>query len=219
MLCLPDGRVKILDFGLARFEGEARRLASVSRLTMTGLVAGTPGYMAPEQLLGLDVDARADQFALGTLIAELATGINPFEGGPLAATIARVLGSDGLPPSSHRLLPADLAAVAHRCTRQRPEDRYPSTSDVLAAIERCQRGEAPRCHGRLVGARAGLHRRPSRRHARPGHGPASGAVVVALPSGRGGRRLLADDRAGLVGAPRRGARACPGSWRAWRPRS
>ena len=142
VLCLPDGRVKILDFGLARFEGEARRLASVSRLTMTGLVAGTPGYMAPEQLLGLDVDARADQFALGTLIAELASGTNPFEGGPLAATIARVLGGDGIPPAAHRLLPPDLAAVAHRCTRQRPDDRYPSTSDVLAAIERCQRGEA-----------------------------------------------------------------------------
>ena len=143
VLCLPDGRVKILDFGLARLEGEARRLASVSRLTMTGLVAGTPGYMAPEQLLGLDVDARADQFALGTLIAELASGTNPFEGGPLAATIARVLGGDGIPLSSQRLLPPDLAAVAHRCTRQRPEDRYRSTSDVLAAIERCQQGEAP----------------------------------------------------------------------------
>ena len=141
VLCLPDGRVKVLDFGLARFEGDARRLASVSRLTMTGLVAGTPGYMAPEQLLGLDVDGRADQFALGTLIAELATGSNPFEGGPLAATIARVLGSDGLPASSHRLLPADLAALAHQCTRQRPEDRYPSTADVLAAIERCRQGE------------------------------------------------------------------------------
>ena len=143
VLCLPDGRVKILDFGLARFEGDARRLASVSRLTLTGLVAGTPGYMAPEQLLGLDVDARADQFALGTLIAELASGTNPFEGGPLAATIARVLGGDGLPPSTQRLLPPDLAAVAHRCTRQRPEDRYPSTGDVLAAIERCQHGESP----------------------------------------------------------------------------
>ncbi len=141
VLCLADGRVKILDFGLARFEGEARRLASVSRLTITGLVAGTPGYMAPEQLLGLDVDARADQFALGTLIAELASGSNPFEGGPLAATIARVLGGDGLPLSAQRLLPSDLAAVAHRCTRQRPEDRYPSTTDVLEAIERCQHGE------------------------------------------------------------------------------
>ena len=142
VLCLADGRVKILDFGLARFEGEARRLASVSRLTMTGLVAGTPGYMAPEQLLGLDVDARVDQFALGTLIAELASGTNPFEGGPLAATIARVLGGDGLPLSSQRLLPPDLMAVAHRCTRQRPDDRYPSTSQVLAAIERCQLGES-----------------------------------------------------------------------------
>ncbi len=142
VLCLSDGRVKMLDFGLARFEGEARRLASVSRLTMTGLVAGTPGYMAPEQLLGLDVDARADQFALGTLIAELASGTNPFEGGPLAATIARVLGGDGIPPSAQRLLPSDLAAVAHRCTRQRPEDRYASTGDVLAAIERCQLGES-----------------------------------------------------------------------------
>jgi hypothetical protein len=141
VLQLPDGRVKVLDFGLARFEGDARRLASVSRLTATGLVAGTPGYMAPEQLLGLDVDGRADQFALGTLVAELASGANPFEGGSLPATIARVLGCDGIPPSSHRLLPHDLAAVVHRCTRQRPEDRYPSTGDLVEAIAALQRGE------------------------------------------------------------------------------
>ena len=143
VLQLPDGRVKMLDFGLARLDGDARRLASASRLTLHGLIAGTPGYMAPEQLLGLAADARVDQFALGALIAELALGANPFDAGTLPATIARVMAADGLPPAAHALLPPDLAALAHRCTRQRPEDRFPTTSAVVAAIAARQRDDAP----------------------------------------------------------------------------
>ncbi len=142
VLHLSDGRVKVLDFGLARLEGEARHLASASRLTLPGFMAGTPGYMAPEQLLGLDADARVDQFALGALIAELALGANPFEAGTLPATIARVMASDGLPPAAQALLPADLAALIHRLTRQRPGDRFPTASAVVEAIASCQRGTA-----------------------------------------------------------------------------
>ena len=67
-----DGRVKILDFGLARAG------ASEPRLTQTGLALGTPGYMPPEQLTGQDVDARTDIFAFGVVAGELATGAHPF---------------------------------------------------------------------------------------------------------------------------------------------
>ncbi len=67
-----DGRVKILDFGLAKAP------ASEPRLTQTGLALGTPGYMPPEQLTGQDVDARADVFAFGVVAWELATGAHPF---------------------------------------------------------------------------------------------------------------------------------------------
>jgi len=143
VLRLADGRVKILDFGLARLDGEARRLQSATRLTLPGLVAGTPGYMAPEQLLGEEVDGRADQFALGALLAELASGSNPFEAGSLAATIALVMRSDGLPvPLDGTLVGADIAAIASRCTRHRRDDRFPTTTDLVSAIAACRTGAA-----------------------------------------------------------------------------
>jgi serine/threonine protein kinase len=143
VLCLADGRVKILDFGLARLFGDARALATLTRLTIDGLVAGTPGYMAPEQLQGQDVDPRTDQFALGILIAEMALGANPFDAGTLAATIARVMGADGLPAAvDASSLPADIAAVVHRCTRHRPDDRYRTTSEVVDALQACLGGRS-----------------------------------------------------------------------------
>jgi predicted Ser/Thr protein kinase len=137
---LADGRVKILDFGLAFLEGDARQLASITRLTQHGLVVGTPGYMSPEQLLGGAVDGRTDQYALGVVLVELVTGVHPFEAPTLAATIARVLAADGIASSSAlQALPSDVAAVAQRCTRRSAGDRFPQTSDVVAAIEACQR--------------------------------------------------------------------------------
>ena len=139
VLRLSDGRVKILDFGLAHLQGEARQLASVSRLTLRGLVVGTPGYMAPEQLLGAPLDGRADQYALGIVLAELVTGAHPLEAPTLAATIARVLAADGVASSAGPRLPPDVAVVVQRCTRQRPDDRYPTTGEVVAAIATCQR--------------------------------------------------------------------------------
>ena len=71
----PGGVVKILDFGLARMEG-----AATPKLTQTGVILGTPAYMAPEQVLGQHVDFRTDLFAFGVLIYELASGVNPFAG-------------------------------------------------------------------------------------------------------------------------------------------
>ena len=69
----PSGVVKILDFGLARMEGAAN-----PKLTQSGVIVGTPAYMAPEQVLGQNVDFRTDVFAFGLLVYELAAGVNPF---------------------------------------------------------------------------------------------------------------------------------------------
>jgi Protein kinase domain len=141
VLRLSDGRVKILDFGLARLEGDARRLASTSRLTLQGLIAGTPGYMAPEQLLGEEVDGRTDQFALGVVLAEMASGRNPFDAGTFAATIALVMRADGLPvPLDGARVSADIAAIVNRCTRHRREDRFATTGDLVAALAACLGG-------------------------------------------------------------------------------
>ena len=142
VLRLADGRVKILDFGLAHLEGDARQLRSGSRLTLHGLVVGTPGYMAPEQLLGAPLDGRADQFALGIVLAEMLAGVHPFEAPSLAATIARVLAADGVASSSEVSLPPDIAVVVQRLTRQRADDRYATTGEVVAALAACQAGAA-----------------------------------------------------------------------------
>ena len=86
-----NGGVKVLDFGLAQFDVAAQDLASVTRLTDPGVIAGTPPYMAPEQLLGQPTSARTDQFAFGVLLYEMLTGRHPFGSGGLPTTIAKTL--------------------------------------------------------------------------------------------------------------------------------
>ncbi len=83
--------MKILDFGLAQFDVAAQDLASVTHLTDPGVIAGTPPYMAPEQLLGQPTSARTDQFAFGVLFYEMLTGRHPFGTGGLPTTIAKTL--------------------------------------------------------------------------------------------------------------------------------
>ena len=212
VLRLPDGRVKILDFGLAHLEGEARQLTSVSRLTLHGAGRRHAGYMAPEQLLGRALDNRADQYALGIVLAEMVTGVHPLEAPTVAATIARVLAADGVASSAGPLLPPDIGVVVQRCTRQRAEDRYPSTADVVAAIAACQRLEAtprrrprrPRLPGRRrrvssAAPPAGVHRsgggastRPLRRRSTGGWScPRGSCTATSRRACRGSSACLA----------------------------
>jgi serine/threonine protein kinase len=125
-----NGTVKVVDFGLAQFDVAAEDLASVSRLTDPGTMAGTPPYMAPEQLLGKPTSARTDQFAFGVLLYELLTGRHPFGGGPLPATIAKVLSAE-LDPAG---IGPDLWAVIHRATQKQPEDRFATMAELHAAL-------------------------------------------------------------------------------------
>ncbi len=137
-----DGRVKILDFGVARMTdpGQVTHL----RLTQTGMAIGTPGYMAPEQLDGKDVDARADIFAFGVVAWELATGMHPF-GTSAAELLARMTDLlDGRPVTGVDALPIrGLDAILRRCLRQNPADRFTSGNDLLIALERLQTGTVP----------------------------------------------------------------------------
>ncbi len=126
-----DGQVKILDFGLASIEA-ARNQPTATRLTQTGMALGTPGYMAPEQLSGGAVDARADIFAFGVLAWELATGEHPF-GADQAALLARMTElMEGRAASTSRPLPvAGLDRVARRCMRGLPSERYQTAEALL----------------------------------------------------------------------------------------
>jgi hypothetical protein len=131
-----DGRVKILDFGLARIDTPAPG-GAVGSVTEPGLVVGTPGYMAPEQLSGGPVDARTDVFALGVVLYEYACGAHPFAGGTPLAVAARVLEGDAEPIEARSPnLPLPVAAVIERCLRKSPAERFASAADVLDALGR-----------------------------------------------------------------------------------
>ena len=104
----------------------------MTRLTDPGTMAGTPPYMAPEQLLGKPTSARTDQFAFGVLFYELLTGRHPFGSGPLPTTIARVLSAD-LDPAAD--IGPDLWAVIHRATQKQPEDRFATTGELVDCID------------------------------------------------------------------------------------
>jgi serine/threonine protein kinase len=125
-----NGGVKILDFGLAQFDVAAEDLASVTRLTEPGVVAGTPPYMAPEQLLGQPTSARTDQFAFGVVLYEMLTGRHPFGSGGLPATIANILAAYPDKPG----IDGELWSIINRTLEKNPDDRFPSTKDLVAAL-------------------------------------------------------------------------------------
>jgi predicted Ser/Thr protein kinase len=136
-----EGRLKILDFGLALVDAVGAE--AVPRITMAGMVAGTPGYMAPEQLKGGTIDARTDLFAFGVLMYEYATGIQPFDGDTNMDRMARVLESDPRPIRELRPdLPELVAFAINRCLRKSPAERFASASEVLPALSAAD-GVAP----------------------------------------------------------------------------
>ena len=130
VLLTSDGRIKVVDFGLAR--SMAPVTDSAAGLTLAGSRLGTLGYMAPEQLRGQPIDARVDVFAFGVMVYELATGSHPFGGSDPAALIERLVSDN--PPLSRRLEPAALDLVVRTCLRGDPGGRYPSGVELLAAL-------------------------------------------------------------------------------------
>ena len=128
-----DGQIKVLDFGIARSPTAESRTAT--KLTQAGVALGTPGYMAPEQFSGADVDARADQFAFGIVAWELATGEHPFGTDP-ASVIARMTElMEGRTAGLSRPLPLPgLDRIVRRSMRAAPAQRYPSIDALLADL-------------------------------------------------------------------------------------
>lgn len=128
----PSGVVKVLDFGLAREEYSAHE-----RLTLTGMIVGTPAYLSPEQVRGELADFRTDLFALGVLMYELASGINPFVDKSLSATFARIVDQDPAPLS--QVQPRSVSSLDHVvqiCLSKDPGRRYQSTQELIVNLER-----------------------------------------------------------------------------------
>ena len=123
---LPDGSVKVADFGIAHIEA--------SNLTQVGAVMGTPAYMSPEQIMGLPVDGRSDLFSAGVILYQFLTGERPFSGSA-ATTMQKVLKEDPLPPSSLNVqAPLEMDAIVRKALAKRPEDRFQTASEFAAAV-------------------------------------------------------------------------------------
>jgi tRNA A-37 threonylcarbamoyl transferase component Bud32 len=130
------GRVKILDFGLARYTpgpSQSDETQVIGRITNPGSVMGTVAYMSPEQARGAEVDARSDQFSFGLIVYELATGRRAFEAGNPAETMAAIIRAEAEPlPAS---VPAPLRWIVERCLAKDPAERYDSTRDLFREVK------------------------------------------------------------------------------------
>jgi serine/threonine protein kinase len=140
LFIVRDGRVKILDFGLAKLV-QPHESADLSGATQTlstepGMVMGTVGYMSPEQVRGQDTDHRTDIFAFGAILYEMLAGNRAFQKPTSAETMAAILNDEPteisqLTPS----LPLAFVRIIHRCLEKNPERRFQSASDLAFALE------------------------------------------------------------------------------------
>ncbi|HEV8631840.1 MAG TPA: protein kinase, partial [Thermoanaerobaculia bacterium] len=140
LIVTPEGRVKVLDFGLAKATAVPALSDRTSALTLpgsslTGGLAGTPEYMAPEHLEGRPVDARSDIFSLGCLLYEMLAGENPFLKDNLAETAVAVV-TEQAPSLGRRRpgLPRALVAIVERALRKEPARRYQSAAEMIADL-------------------------------------------------------------------------------------
>jgi serine/threonine-protein kinase len=121
--------LKVMDFGIARFA------AATSSRTQNGMIVGTPAYMAPEQLVSEEVDARADLYALGVVLYECLTGIPPFEANSVVSLIAKVLSTQPVPPSErHADVPPAVSALVMRLLAKTPDGRPASAHQLLELL-------------------------------------------------------------------------------------
>jgi eukaryotic-like serine/threonine-protein kinase len=139
-----DGRVKLLDFGLAKLtekiaddpDGATATMAAQQPQTEEGTIIGTVAYMSPEQAEGRKVDGRSDIFSFGSVLYEMVTGRRAFEGGTKISTLSAILHKE--PRAASEISPAapmELEKIIARCLRKDPERRAQGIADIKLALE------------------------------------------------------------------------------------
>ena len=148
LMVTSDGFVKVLDFGLAKLLRRDETGPADQSATATGVIVGTAGYLAPEQLRGAAPDSRSDLFAAGVVFYEAVTGAHPFGRESVADTFSAVLRDDPAPLSARLpTAPPELSSVIGRALAKKPEDRPGSAREMARQLRdvrlRFESGEKP----------------------------------------------------------------------------
>jgi len=161
VMIAEDGRVKVLDFGLAKLVESSTSpddsTLTASALTYDGVLVGTPAYMSPEQAQSGKLDARSDIFSFGSVIYEMVTGQKPFPGDSHFCVISKIVNEDPIPP--RRLCVAispDLERLIVRCLRKDPARRYQTMADLKVALQDMEEEKTTRRKELLQSVRQGV---------------------------------------------------------------
>jgi serine/threonine protein kinase len=130
---LPNGGIKLTDFGIARLMFEAS-------LTADGQIFGTPSYMSPEQVSGKSIDPRSDLFSLGVMLYEMVTGRKPFTGDSVVTITYNIMHMDLAAPPG---VPPAVQGILRRAMSKDPGQRYSDAASMIRDLEAAQRGRAP----------------------------------------------------------------------------
>jgi serine/threonine protein kinase/WD40 repeat protein len=176
-----EGRLRVLDFGLAKLQdpqglGASTQATTAAAVTEEGKILGTVAYMSPEQAEGKTVDSRSDIFSLGTILYEMATGTRPFQGDTTISTIGSILKDE--PASVTELngsLPRHAGRIIRRCLAKHPDRRYQTALDLRNELEELK----AEIESGDVEAETHIAARPTRR-LRPLLFLGVGAVVAAV---------------------------------------
>ncbi len=184
LMLAPDGRVKVLDFGLSKLLAEGARDTSRShRQTGEGMIVGTLDYLSPEQALGNPLDERSDLFSFGIVFYQMLAGVHPFSGASVTQMVAKMMTKEADPWPEPDLVPETLKQIVAKALRKEPLERYGSAGQMILD---------------LVVARRELRAKPARSAITREVPPFPGAATAALH-----RRL---HRASPAEAPARRAR-------------